>query len=328
MENHEAYYSPKPQPSIGDLLRAQKFAPLKEWVEIDISLSADRKILGYKVIHSSNHDNFNLAVIDHIKQFNWSFTPKKIAGKNVTSHLTYRFDVFFDVKNTNQEHTIKGILKPLQSKTITTENLTSQDTLIFISYKAPENTFNVSKTNHNSGNFQALQVMKTVHTPDKFQHPYLKHVGFNTLNNKELLSFYEFYNAYAAYTNYPSFEYLDKNNNHYNPETINEHKPLADKTEYWTTRPHTAKPRFKESLHLFSNYYAELDSINFEGPIKLNTTVEASGLLNNTVITESSGIERLDEITLEVLQHHYLVPAYKNHQNIADEIDFEIEFKK
>ena len=231
-------------------------------------------------------------------------------------------------KNQSQEQKINGTLKLLNSKVITTENLTSQDTLIFISYKAPQNTFKISKTNHNSGNFQALQVMKTIHTPDKYQHPYMKHVGFNTLENKELLSYYEFYEAYAAYTSYRSIEYIDKNGSPYSPETVNEHKPLANKTEYWTTRPHTAKPRFNENLHLFRNYYAELDSINFEGTIKLKSTVEATGLLSDTIITESSGIERLDEITLKVLKHIYIIPAYKNHLNIEDVIEFEMIFQR
>ncbi len=329
LENHEAFAVHRHlPPSLKNVLNDQKKLPIKEWVEVELLLSPTRTIQELKINNSSENSVFNQSTFDHLQRNEKFFIPKKENGMYIYSPYTYRYDTFFDGSDNYDGKVIKGEPLNIQSQSVLKEINQTKNLLIYFTHEVPEQTFIAEAASHNSGNFSAIQIKKNSGIPGSNQAPYLKHIGFNTLENKELLSYYEFYEAYAAYTNYRSIEYIDKNGKQYFPETINEHKPLADKTEYWTTRPHTAKPRFKENLHLFSNYYAELDSINFEGTIKLKSTVEATGLLSDTIITKSSEIKRLDQITLKVLKHLYMIPAYKNHLNVTDEIEFEIVFKR
>lgn len=328
LENHDSHLPLQIPTPLRNTLRNQNKPLIKEWVEIEMLISPFRTISELKILHSSENVTFEHDSLKNIQKLSRSFIPKKENGMYVYSSFIYRYDILFDLFDNYDGKVIRGVPQNIQSQSVLKENNQTKNLLIYFTHEVPEQTFIAETTSHNSGDFSAIQIKKSIGIPGSNQVPYLKHIGFNTLQNKNLISYFEFYSAYGKYINYPSEILRDKNGKEYFPESVNEHKPLAYKTEYWTTRPHTAKPRFKENLHLFSNYYAELDSINFEGTIKLKSTVEATGLLSNTTITESSGIERIDEITLQALKFLYIIPAYQNHQNIADEIEFEIKFKR
>ncbi|WP_154223431.1 energy transducer TonB [Marinicella rhabdoformis] len=328
LDDHDSHLPLQIPTPLKNTLSNQNKTSIKEWVEIEMLISPFRTISELKILHSSENVTFERDSLKNINKLSRSFIPKKENGMYVYSSYIYRYDIFFDFSDNYDGKVIRGKPQNIESQSVLKEINQTKNLLIYFTHEVPEQTFIAEVTSHNSGDFLAIQIKKSIGIPGSNQTPYLKHIGFNTLQNKNLISYFEFYSAYGKYINYPNEIFRDKNGTQYLPATVNEHKPLADKTEYWTKRPHTAKPRFKENLHLFSNYYAELDSINYEGTIKLKSTVEATGLLSDTIITESSGLKRLDEITLKVLKHLYMIPAYKNHQNVADIIDFEIEFKR
>ncbi len=329
IDNHDAYFGVLISPNLGKVIRKAGSIEVKEWIEVDINLSSEQKIIDYKIAKNSSNKIFNEAVLENIPRLQNFLRPKVIGGKPVPSVFKYRYDICL---GTHDEYgdggCIRGQLKLLNSS-IKEENIESQKkALVYFQHQVPENSFTAFQVEHQEGDFTAIKIKKNLRIPNFYQRPYAKKFGFNTLKNNQLLSFSEFYEAYTAYINWPSQIIHDKDRNVINPETYNEYKPISEKTEYWFTRPKSAKPQFNKTEHLFGNHYAELDQLNFEGVIKLKAHVEPTGLLQNTEIIKGSGIGRVDEIALKVLNRMYITPAYKEYQNVADDIEFEINFKQ
>lgn len=301
---------------------------IKEWVEIELDVSIDKKITGYQITQSSSNDAFNERILNHLLKFEKSIRLKKVNGEEVPSVLKYRNDACINTHNDNWDgNCIDGYLKLLKSDVIEEDIDSVKKVLVYFQYEVPEGIFKASLTMHQDGNFVAIKVETNSALLSNYQMVYPKKFRFNSLKNKELLSMNEFYEAYVAYTNWAKLITSDQGEI-INPETFNEHKPLAEKTEYWFTRPKSAKPQFSQEKYLFGDYSAELDALDFQGLIKLTAHVEPTGLLNSIEIIEGSGIDRVDKITLKVLDRMYITPAYQDYRNVADDIEFEVSFQR
>lgn len=329
VNNHEAFLGARIAPYFGPKILIENNGIIKEWVELDLDLSKNSEIIDYQIRQSSGNDLFNQTIIDQLNKIERFIRPKIVNGEYVPSTFKYRYDICFDSKDDNGDaKCIEGQPKLLKSTVKTEDTQSKKKVLIYFQYEVPKGIFKSSEVTHQEGDFTAIKVEKSRSIGVPYYISYAKKFGFNSLMNKELLSFYEFFEAYYYYINWDDTKFTDENNNFINPETYNEHKPLLDKTQYWTTRPKSARPQFINTEHFFGDYYAELDAIDYIGSITLSSHVEATGLLTNTVIIKSSGIERLDEITLNVLDRYYMTPAYINYKNVADDITFEINFDR
>lgn len=329
--NHDAYLGVMIAPYLGDVLQVEfrnGGDRVSEWVELEVEVIDHGKIGDLNIITSSKNGIFNQAVLKNLKRYERSIRAKQVDGHVVPSIMEYRYDILFKPSDNYVGELIKSEFKVTQSKQLKVNTADTKKLLIYFLHEVEEGEFIATLINHNQGDFMAVQVMKNLAVAGLYQANYAKSFGFNSLINKELLSYYEFFNAYDKYTNSPDLMIHDENRNVINPETYNEHRPLAKKTEFWTTRPKNAQPEFFSDVNLFSSYDAELSFLGCEGIVRLRSNVEPTGLLSKTELVETSGNERLDDIILKVLDGVYIKPAYQNFQTVDDEIEFEISFTR
>lgn len=303
-----------------------------DWVELEVTVSADRKLISAEVVNGSGNEDFAQQQIKGLKKFSQFLMNKKHNGEYVEGKFIYRVDfLLIDENNPHYKDVIIPQITRFSSQVKSTEE-EKKKYLLFVNrthgYKKGKEVFSVKEMPY-QGAFKVFQI--DLNTVGKFDWLFIltQAYSYEQMENKFSISNHEFRKAISEYESESDAHMFMALNER---ESITEYEhnqkaPFDQKTEYWFERPKQKPPVF-DVESIFNGFQGELTLKGYRGNLTVQATVLPSGKLDEITLLRKSITKRLNDIVLEALNKIYVIPAYKNHQPVQDEVVFDLTFKK
>ncbi len=294
-----------------------------DWVEIQLLISADKKITNTSILNSSGYEDFNQAQLNNLLRFERFVSPAKVNGEYINSELVVRMD-YLNWQGLNRIH---AEFEVIDSQIKVPEQNPQREFLITVNDKINEETFRLREVPLES-DLKVFEIDR--HFVDSYDYAFVMRQpeSFEQLENNTLISQLEFKKALQAYSPVDTMMSITVYQGIImNLHKVNELLPYDEKSKYRFQRSEYKSPSFDE-LYLLKDFSGELALNSYISQLEFTATVLSSGRIENIKLIKRSKHERLNSIVIEALENKYIHPAYANYQPVKDEIKVRLKFYK